>query len=101
VFLDIFADFRAGVVWFSRVGSGPLPLSVGLENKDERMVKEKKKRDHLCLVGWVVWIELLGDGEQMLDVESPDFLAGRGEGWGGHGVIDGLTDCVEEKTEIV
>ena len=31
MFLDIFADFRAGVVGFGRVGSGPLPLSVGLE----------------------------------------------------------------------
>lgn len=101
MFLDIFADFRAGVVWFGRVGIGPLPLSVGLEGiRDERMSGKRKKKDNLCLLGCVVWIDLLGDGEQVLDVESPYFLTRQGEGWRGHGMIYRLTDCVEEETEM-
>lgn len=30
MFLNIFADFGAGVVWLGGVGIDPLPLSVGL-----------------------------------------------------------------------
>ena len=95
--MDIFAYFRAGVVWFGRVGIGPLPLSVGLaggEVRDEGTVIEK--RNHLCLLGCVVWIDLLRDGEQVLDVESSDFWAG-----GGQLMFSGLMDCVEEKPEMV
>ena len=35
----------------------------------------------LCLLCGVVWIDLLGDSEQVLDVEPPDFLGGQGESW--------------------
>ena len=50
---------------------------------------------HLGL-GWVVWIDLLRGGEQVLDVESPDFGAARGEV-----VFCGLVDCVEEEAKMV
>jgi hypothetical protein len=57
--------------------------------------------NHLGVLGSVVRIDLLGDGEQVLDVESPDLWTAQREGWGGQGIVNGLIDCVEEKIEMV
>jgi hypothetical protein len=101
LFLDIFADFRAGVVWFGWVGIGPLPLLVLAGDKRWRKGDEGVDVGYLCLLGEVVWIRWLGDGEQVLDVESPSLWTGRGECWRGQLVFSRLVDRVEEETEVV